>query len=980
VAHENARRRGKSSARKVAVVAAVLLGSLALSPAHALPVGETVINGKADFMRDNAATHLSINQHSDKLITDWSSFNVGAGERVTFNQPNSSSIALNRVLGTGASDIQGRIDANGQLFLVNPNGTLFGRGAQVNVGGLVVSTQGISNADFLAGNYRFNGTSGDEISNLGTLTATSGGTIALLGGKVSNRGVIQAQQGSIALGAGGDFTLNLDGNKLVGFQVNGALVGNLAHNGGLLKADGGQVLMTARSAAALMESVVNNQGVIEAKTLNQRAGTITLDGGNAKVVAGGSLNASALTAPGNGGKVEIKGADVEVNLATQVDTRANNGERGVWKISADNIRVQKDSTAGNRTLHASTLSNNLATTRVELAATSGDVTIDGAVATGSANASLTLQASRAIEINDKIALSGQNGHLQLDSGAGHRVNGAASVTLSGAGATFRSNGQWYNVIQNAAQLQNIDTNLGGRFILGNNICGSASNCNSSYYYGNLQAIGGPAGIFTGTFDGLGNTVGNFSIRSGGGMGLGLFAHSAGTLRNLKLANINVTDANSNGGAVAIGTLAGINSGTIANVNASNVYVVGGNYRVNAVGGLVGVNRGDLSQASVAGRVVGGSSSTAAGGLAGENIGEHSLIANSDANVTVDSGSMVRAGLTTLGGVGGLVGFNWRGRLTDVSSLGTTTGRNAGLNVGGLVGYQLSGKIDNAIASGNVSSGGSGYTGGLVGLNQDGDIAMAEARGRVSANSSLAVGGLLGLNTGNGKVRNVKASGAVEDRYGANVGGLIGSNTQLGGSLDTAEASGAVTGGANSRVGGLIGSNASEYLAHVSASGNVSGGSNSQVGGLIGFHAGNLLNASASGNVSGGSGSAVGGLVGTSNTDAKILSASSTSVVSGGQSSRVGGLVGENLGELLYGTFSGEVSGGYYARLGGLAGVNYGTVSYSNTSGKINYMASASGGQVYGGLAGMNYGRMTGNQAIGLASLLPPAGINYGELW
>ncbi|MGC8074506.1 filamentous hemagglutinin N-terminal domain-containing protein, partial [Salmonella enterica] len=75
--------------------------------------------------------------------------------RVIFNQPSSSSIALNRVIGTKASDIQGRIDANGQVFLVNPNGVLFGRGAQVNVGGLVASTLDITDAEFNGNSSRY---------------------------------------------------------------------------------------------------------------------------------------------------------------------------------------------------------------------------------------------------------------------------------------------------------------------------------------------------------------------------------------------------------------------------------------------------------------------------------------------------------------------------------------------------------------------------------------------------------------------------------------------------------------------------------------------------------------------------------------------------------------------------------------------------------------------------------------------------------
>lgn len=123
-------------------------------------------NGEIHLSGGNS---LSVNQKVDKLIANWDSFSVAAGEQVIFNQPSSSSIALNRVIGTKASDIQGRIDANGQVFLVNPNGVLFGRGAQVNVGGLVASTLDITDAEFNGNSsrYRFTGPSTNGVLNHG---------------------------------------------------------------------------------------------------------------------------------------------------------------------------------------------------------------------------------------------------------------------------------------------------------------------------------------------------------------------------------------------------------------------------------------------------------------------------------------------------------------------------------------------------------------------------------------------------------------------------------------------------------------------------------------------------------------------------------------------------------------------------------------------------------------------------------------------
>lgn len=171
VVSEGSRRRGKPAGAKAAIASALaLLGATALAPAYALPTGGTVVGGSANGeIHLSGGNSLSVNQKVDKLIANWDSFSVAAGERVIFNQPSSSSMALNRVIGTKASDIQGRIDANGQVFLVNPNGVLFGRGAQVNVGGLVASTLDITDAEFNGNSsrYRFTGPSTNGVLNQG---------------------------------------------------------------------------------------------------------------------------------------------------------------------------------------------------------------------------------------------------------------------------------------------------------------------------------------------------------------------------------------------------------------------------------------------------------------------------------------------------------------------------------------------------------------------------------------------------------------------------------------------------------------------------------------------------------------------------------------------------------------------------------------------------------------------------------------------
>lgn len=340
VASEGTRRRSKSGRGKALVVAgASLLGLFCQAPAFALPSGATVVSGDAGFQTSTDGRHMVVNQQSHKLITNWNEFSVRADERVSFHQPGQDAVALNRVIGRNGSDIQGRIDANGKVFLVNPNGVVFGKSAQVNVGGLVASTLDLADRDFLAGNYQFSGDSGATVSNAGSLKASEGGSIALLGARVSNDGVIQAQLGDVALGAGQGINLNFDGDGLLNLQVDKGSVDALAHNGGLIRADGGQVLMSARSADSLLKTVVNNQGTLEARTLRSAEGRIVLDGGEQGTVrVAGKQDASAIGG-GNGGLVLNQGANVEIQRTAQVDTHADQGATGTWRILSHEVSV-----------------------------------------------------------------------------------------------------------------------------------------------------------------------------------------------------------------------------------------------------------------------------------------------------------------------------------------------------------------------------------------------------------------------------------------------------------------------------------------------------------------------------------------------------------------------------------------------------------------------------------------------------------------
>src|SRR5688572_16481939 len=153
----------------------------------------------------------SIHQGSQNVAIDWTSLSTRANEALVFNQPNASAIALNRITGSSPSELLGSLTANGQVFILNPNGVLFGAGSQVNVGGLVASTLSMSNADFMNGKHVFTGSGGlGSVVNQGALNAAPGGYLALLAPEVRNEGVMTASLGTALLAAGNKVTLNLN--------------------------------------------------------------------------------------------------------------------------------------------------------------------------------------------------------------------------------------------------------------------------------------------------------------------------------------------------------------------------------------------------------------------------------------------------------------------------------------------------------------------------------------------------------------------------------------------------------------------------------------------------------------------------------------------------------------------------------------------------------------------------------------------------
>ena len=295
-----------------ALCAAALTLPAAAQPApNARPTGGVVSAGAAAISRSPSNTQ--IDQSTQRAAIDWQSFNVGSQQGVTFKQPSSSAVTLNRVVGPDPSQIAGRIDANGQVVLVNQSGVTFYKGAQVNTNGLMVSAAGISNQNFMAGNMKFDqpGNPDAKIVNQGTITVRQAGLAALVAPQVANSGVINAKLGHVVLAGARTATLDLYGDGLVSLDVSNQVTATpagataLVTNTGVIAADGGTVQLTAAAADGVVQKLVDAGGKIHAATVANHMGTIALNGVGGDIVVEGQLSVPG-TAPGTkGGAVEI---------------------------------------------------------------------------------------------------------------------------------------------------------------------------------------------------------------------------------------------------------------------------------------------------------------------------------------------------------------------------------------------------------------------------------------------------------------------------------------------------------------------------------------------------------------------------------------------------------------------------------------------------------------------------------------------------
>ena len=312
-----------------------LVATFASAPLAAAPVGGQVRAGRANISQDAAHRVTTISQHSQRTAIDWQSFDVAKGEQVRFQQPNAKSSALNRIFDQKPSEIFGQIKANGQVVLMNPNGVFFRPGAEVNVGGLIAGAMHVGIDEFMSGRYQLSAQDGGDgrVVNQGSITADKGGDVAMIGKSVANEGVIMATAGRVNLLAGEQATVDFDGDGLLRFKVDKAVIDNAAKladqvaNSGQINADGGQILITASAAAGVFDKAINNAGVLKAGRIEKSGGKILLvgTGSGASVLNTGTIDASAATATDKGGQIAIRGNEIENRGTLAADARGGDG-------------------------------------------------------------------------------------------------------------------------------------------------------------------------------------------------------------------------------------------------------------------------------------------------------------------------------------------------------------------------------------------------------------------------------------------------------------------------------------------------------------------------------------------------------------------------------------------------------------------------------------------------------------------------------
>ncbi|MFM2084600.1 MAG: Two-partner secreted adhesin EtpA, partial [Pseudomonadota bacterium] len=660
--------------RVLAIAAMSLLGG-SKAYGQVLPVGGVVTFGAGSIA--TSGNRMTITQTTNVLGANWNSFSIGASNSVIFNQPSTSSIAVNRVIGNSRSEIYGSLQSNGQVFLLNPNGVMFSKDAQVQVGALVASTKNITDAQLGLGDYTLKGASTAGIINQGTLKAVGNGSSGSGGGyvimhadRVSNEGTIEVVGGKIVMAAAQTLSLSLSNGQLLSTQVTGNVANALVENKGLIVADDGQVYLTARGKDMLLDTVVNNEGIIRARNLSNHNGVITLDGGDSGVVLSnnGTLDVSAVAQSGDsglmGGTVVVTGQYIGLFNNSTIDARGDAGG-GLVIVGGDNLgKLPASQTIG--------------LADVTVVDSTSRILVN---ATGTGDAGFIETSGKRVEIQGRVGLSAKNGR------GGTWLIDPSDITIGESAnvSVLNTAGLWNATASTGSNVNATELGLalsgGGNVTVTTLLSSGVVGQGNITVSGNITKTGGSASNLTLVANGS-IKLNGANISSTSGL-LNLNLAAAKTNTSIGSVTFNNSVINTNGGnlTVTANTSAGASALVAINVSSSEI---------NATG--VGTSLVGFSNSAVAVQFNSGNQ-TLSGNISGSSNSNAGLQFNDGAqsfsgNISLVGTSKSASGLSFLGGnqnisiatgrTANITGIT--NNSTDVNVVGLNLSAVSGLNV------------------------------------------------------------------------------------------------------------------------------------------------------------------------------------------------------------------------------------------------------------------------------------------------------------
>jgi autotransporter-associated beta strand protein len=806
------------------------------------------------------------------------------------------------------------LTATGQIILVNPAGIYFGPGSYVNVGGLIASTANIADQDFLNDYYHFANAPGyhGAVINQGTIIAADNGLVALIGGAVSNDGMIQANLGHIVLGSGDAFTLTFSGNDLIGFAVDGGVTsqavdkdGNVLRDGvknsGTLITDGGHIIISAKDASKVLDQAINMDGVAQTRSVYQVNGSIYLsadpDSGN--IALNGKLDGTGYESGAQGGNVIITGHNIVLGSNAEInvsgDAGAGNvfiggGLQGTGSLAHSNAvvmqsgaRILADAFTNGNGGNVVLWSDYYTSASGQITARGGSESGDGGQVETSSKGVLNV-ASLSVDTTSK---NGKTGNWLLDpynvtistaATSGGAFNGGSPTNIFTPSATSNVNNTDINTNLASTNVTITTTGAGadaGNITVSDPITWVSTNTLSLIADNNIIINAGISGVNGSLILSAVNASQSITTSASGKIDVNNFTLSQGqwyqvasSLPVFTVGNdfqlsgqfIRATSGDGTSGTPYVITdvygLQGIGS---SSTTLANYFNLGGDIDAS----------GTSTWNSGAGFLPNGDAVTSySGSFDGQNYTISNLTINragtsyvglfGETTSTSDIGNLVFSNPSITGGnyTAVLAGYN-EATVHDITVNSGTVTATGYSDAGGILGDHYDQNLTNLTVN-NMTILGDSYIGGVAGYVQSANVDTLINNGSVVQGASYAMGGVIGEISG-GTLTNLSNTGNVGDfvNYGSSVGGVVGDMYSA--TLSNASNTGDVMTGGGDFVGGVLGYFSGSTLTNAYNTGNVYG--YIDIGGVSGaIDSGNLSNAFNTGNVLVSSGEA-GGVTG-----------------------------------------------------------------------------------------------------------------------